>query len=80
MTEQAVNVNKDHQNNPERNMHLNETFEDYCIRRQAMNKATKALKHGKEFWDSNYAGTYKNSTKRALQAERKARREAKRHG
>lgn len=57
---------------------MDETYEDYCARRKAMNKEAKKLKYGKEFWDSGYAGSYKNPDKRKLQAERKARREMKR--
>lgn len=72
------NVNKNPATNPERNVHLNESYEDYCVRRNEMNKTVKALKKGKLFWNSEYVGTYENSEKRKLRAERKARREAKR--
>lgn len=80
MTQAATgnNVNRNPANNPERNINMNETFEEYVIRRAEMNKRTKRLKYGAEFHDSGYAGTYENPAKRALQAERKARREAKR--
>ena len=74
----GVNVNRNPANNPERNVHLNESYEEYVTRRAGMNKADKKLKHGQEFWDSGYAGSYRNNEKRALQAERKARRENKR--
>lgn len=63
-------------NNPERAM--NESYEDYQERRKVMKKAEKRLRHGTEFHDVSYYGTYRNPTKRAMQAERKARREAKR--
>lgn len=57
---------------------MNESFEEYVERRKAIHKITKKLKYGKDFWDSGYAGTYRNDEKRKLQAERQARREAKR--
>lgn len=76
---QAANVNQNPANNPERNVHLNESYEDYCIRRQTMKKVEKTLKRGKEFWDSGYEGTYTNPAKRKLQAERQARRNNKRN-
>lgn len=58
---------------------MNESYEDYRTRRKAMAKITKKLKHGTEFHDAQYAGTYENPAKRVLQAERKARRENKRN-
>jgi len=69
-TEQPLN------NSPERAM--NESYEDYRERRKEMNKASKKLKHGQEFWDAGYAGSFRNNEKRKLQEERKQRREAKR--
>lgn len=57
---------------------MNESYEEYVIRRAEMKKAEKRLKRGVEFHDAMYAGTYENPAKRRLQAERKARREAKR--
>lgn len=69
-------------NQPKLNMEparlMNESYEEYVTRRAGMNKTAKKIKHGTEFWDSGYAGSYRNNEKRALQAERKARREAKR--
>lgn len=78
VNQDGVNVHRNPANNPERNMHLNETYEEYCDRRTAMNKATKRLKHGKEYHDVTYLGTYENPAKRKLQEERKARRNNKR--
>lgn len=79
MTQQTnTNVNNNPANNPERNVHLNESYEEYVTRRASMNKAAKRLKHGKEFHDVGYAGTYENPAKRKLQEERKARRANKR--
>lgn len=57
---------------------MNESYEDYAERRKAIHKITKKLKHGVEFWDATYAGTYRNDAKRKLQAERQARRANKR--
>jgi hypothetical protein len=57
---------------------VDESFEDYKIRRAASNKAVKALKYGKEFWDSSYAGTYVNKEKQELKKQRAAKRAAKR--
>lgn len=73
---QQTNVNKNPSTNPERNM--DESFENYILRRAEMNKRAKRLKYGTSYHDAEYAGTYTNPAKRALQAERKARREAKR--
>lgn len=72
----GINVNRNPANNPERNM--NESYEEYVIRRAEMNKRAKRLKYGVEFHDSGYAGTFENPAKRKLQEERKQRREAKR--
>lgn len=74
----GINVNRNPANNPERNVHLNETYEEYVTRRTNMNKASKKLKYGTEYHDSGYAGTYRNDAKRKLQEERKARRNNKR--
>lgn len=52
----------------------NESFEDYKIRRAAANKVVKALKRGVVFHDSMYEGTYRNPEKRAMKAERAARK------
>lgn len=57
---------------------IDESFDDYKARRTASNKAVKALKRGKEFWDSNYAGTYVNKERLAKKGTRKAARAAKR--
>lgn len=56
----------------------NESYEHYQERRKAIKKVEKRLKRGKEYHDVSYYGTYENPAKRALQAERKARRENKR--
>lgn len=56
----------------------NESYEDYQVRRKAIKKVEKRLKHGKDFHDVSYYGAYENPAKRALQAERKARRQNKR--
>jgi hypothetical protein len=52
----------------------NESYEEYKIRRAAANKAVKALKRGVVFHDSRYEGTYINPEKRALKAQRAARK------
>lgn len=52
----------------------NETFEDYCARRAAANKATKEALKPKLFHDSNTFGTFVNKAKRAIKAERAARK------
>jgi hypothetical protein len=57
----------------------NESFTDYKIRRAGSNKAIKAIKRGVVFHDSSYEGTYVNKEKRAIKAERAARK-AKRNG
>lgn len=75
---QQTNINVNTENNPERNVHLNESYEEYGTRRASMNKAAKRLKYGKEFHDVGYAGQYENTEKRKLQEERKARRKNKR--
>jgi siroheme synthase (precorrin-2 oxidase/ferrochelatase) len=57
---------------------IDEDFEAYKARRKESTKAVKALKRGKEFWDSSYAGTFVNHEKRELKKQRAAKRAAKR--
>lgn len=57
----------------------NESYEAYRTRRAAANKAAKIALQGALAWDSGYAGVYTNPEKKALKAERAARK-ARRKG